>query len=231
MAIAFDASSTATTGSYSTSMSWSHTCTGTGTTGVLMVSVMELGDGVAPSVVTGITYNGVALTKVNSAVQGTVQAELWYLKAPATGAHTIAVTFGGTNNGWQHGVAGSYTGVDQTTPIEANNTGTGGTTSVSSSVTTLTNGAWVVDAFGKYDTAGTPSPGASQTQRARASGGSSGWGVWVGQSSQSQATAGSTTNSWSWTGSKDSALVVASLKPDAGGSPPPTNTGAFFALF
>lgn len=228
--IAFDAASEATANSYNTSLSWSHTCTGTDTNGLLVVSVMELGDGIAPSTVTGITYNSVAMTKVDTAIEGTVQSELWYLKAPATGSHTIDITFNGTNNGWQHAVAGSYTGVDQTTPVEAHNTNISGTTSVSASVTTLTDGAWVVDSFGKYDTAGTPSVGGSQTLRKSSSGGSSGWGVWVGQSSQAQPTAGSTTNSWSWSGAKDAALVVAALKPDSGTPPTPTNTSAGFFM-
>src|SRR5664279_1808782 len=44
--------------------------------------------------VTGVTYNGAALTKITSATYGgTVYTSLWYLKNPATGAHNVVVTY------------------------------------------------------------------------------------------------------------------------------------------
>ena len=62
----------------------------------------------------------------------------------------------------------SLTGVDQTAPVDAQNGATGTSVTPSVTVTTVTDGAWVVDALAFRSTgAGTPTgnPGAGQTQR------------------------------------------------------------------
>lgn len=151
--ISFDATSNSTYQAASGSYNWSHTV-GTGNNQILVVSVGLLS--VANSV-TGITYNSVALTKLRAdvSVSGTVRTEIWYLVAPAAGAHSVAVTLNTASVSGS--VASSYNNVDQTSPVDAQNGGTavtgagGGSASVST--TTVTNAAWLVDAVASPDTA------------------------------------------------------------------------------
>lgn len=93
--------------------------------------------------VTGITYNSVALTKVRSdEPAGNVRSEIWQLVAPADGSNNIVVSFTGSLGEVSISVLG-LTGVDQTTPIEAN-TGNSGTSSAPSvSITSTSANAWL----------------------------------------------------------------------------------------
>jgi len=74
--------------------------------------------------VSGITYNGVALTKINSisaSLEGNQQdGELWYLDAPSTGANNIVCTFSAEASN-QRIAAASYTG-KTSSGIDANAT-------------------------------------------------------------------------------------------------------------
>lgn len=159
--ITFDAASNSGYQAASSSYSWSHTCTGSNR--ILIVSVSTLS---ALATVNTITYNGVSLTRVrldsDSVAIGT---EIWRLVAPATGSNTIAVTLSGACVSGSS--ASSYTGVNQTTPIDANNgntgtTGAGGGSSTLT-VTSATNNTWAVDAIVTADTTITVHSG--QTQR------------------------------------------------------------------
>lgn len=96
-----------------------------------------------------VAYNGVALTKRRRYENGAAAAtsELWYLVAPPVGTASLVITLSASVPEIS-GAALSLTGVDQTTPIEADNGGsvvTGAHTSHSGSVTTVTPGAWVMD--------------------------------------------------------------------------------------
>lgn len=141
--IAFDAASSAKAGSAS-SLSWSHTCSGSDR---LLVVGTNSGDLTAGDrVVNSITYNGVNLTKIRSDDSGNSRAEIWYLVNPANGANTLQVNFAGSNIDIQAGAI-SLTGVDQSAPLDANNGAVGSSTSSSVSVTTSADNAWVVDAL------------------------------------------------------------------------------------
>lgn len=94
MAITSDATSNGQGGATTqTSLSWSHTCSASASD--LYVGVCsDCASGNAH--VTGITYNGVALSSITSSAifsSNTITGELWHLSAPASGANTIAVTF------------------------------------------------------------------------------------------------------------------------------------------
>lgn len=113
MAISFDA---ATDGGAvtATSLTYSHTITGTNP--FLMVGV--LGAVSATSLITGITYNGTALTFISGEQLYLADrfGEGWYLKAPSTGANNVVVS--ASSSSYISSVASSYTGVHQTTPID-----------------------------------------------------------------------------------------------------------------
>src|SRR3990167_11248949 len=103
----FDAHSTAK--GTASSLTFSHTCTGSN-----LYLKVTVGVNFTDSDVTGVTYNGVALTLLR-ALENTMRDEYWYLIAPATGAHDIVVSFAGASREKVCN-AESYTGVHQTTP-------------------------------------------------------------------------------------------------------------------
>ena len=142
--------------------SWNHTCTGANRFLIVGVSMLS----VAGSSVTGITYNGVALTKIGhvASVSGAVRAELWGLIAPATGSNVIQVTLSTALD--SVGCAVSFTGVHQTSPTEGFNTATAtnvGAADATVDITTVANNDWVIDQVATDDTAITV--GAGQTSR------------------------------------------------------------------
>jgi len=132
-AIAFD---TFTNGGHTTAtneLSWTHTVTGSN---AILVVCEFMNSADAP---VSATYNGVAMTLVNSS-DGRIG--FYMLKNPATGANTVTVTHTGSGADIA-GISMSYTGVDQTTNPEANALASNGGGSLASAVTTLTDNAWV----------------------------------------------------------------------------------------
>jgi len=159
--IAFDASSS-TSGS-AASFTFAHTTSGAGR--LLVVGVTIRTD--AGQTVTGVTYSGAALTFVRADTIGaSIRSELWYRIAPATGSNNVVVTLSMSAKAAAGAI--SLTGVDQTTPVDAQNGATGTSVTPSVTVTSVTDGAWVIDATAFRSTGlGVPTgnPGAGQTQR------------------------------------------------------------------
>lgn len=148
--IAFDAKSIKSTSWSSGNLSWNHTNNGN----VLIVCPWSYNASLAT--VTGITYNGSALTKIAS-ITANLESnwqdiECWYIANPATGSNTIAVTWS-TSPSFSNGAAESFSGVSTSSPIDSHATGQS-TSSVNafSQATTVvtTGGAWLVTAmFGR----------------------------------------------------------------------------------
>ena len=105
MAIALD--STSAVSATSTTVSVSHTCTGSNL--ILWVGLLLL----SPTAPTSVTYDGVAMTGLpaTSANGSTDKIYLYYLTNPATGAHNIVVNNSGSVNTTL--MAASYTGAHQ----------------------------------------------------------------------------------------------------------------------
>lgn len=161
MAVIFDAQTSAANGSGSTTLSWSHTLGALADTGLIVV----VGEGsdvssAADPVITGITYNGVAMTLVNSD-QGSggqncfvAMYELHGTSVPVAGTYTVTITYAG-NTDSRCGGAMSFSGVknqvkEATTKVNAN-----GTTSLSQSVTPLTTNAVIVAGYGNQNAGST----------------------------------------------------------------------------
>lgn len=97
-----DAASSSASSSAEASRTWEHTCTGTNLK--LLVAVARHGSGTVGEgggdvpVVSGVTYNGVALTQVAAQLDDDGSGfdfqgiDLWYLDSPATGAHNVIVS-------------------------------------------------------------------------------------------------------------------------------------------
>jgi hypothetical protein len=64
---------------------------------------------------TSVTYGGTPMTFYGASTNGTVRSELWYLKAPAAGAHNVVVTAAVATA--LTATSMSFTGVNQTTPL------------------------------------------------------------------------------------------------------------------
>lgn len=162
--IAFDSASNSGYQAAASTYSWLHTCTGTNRYLAVDISLLSAGQ-----TVTGITYNGVALTQIGaqSTVTSFGRVELWGLSNPASGSNTIAVTLAGAIA--SVGTAVSYTGVHQTSPTEAFNSAQAtnvGAVDATVTITTVADNDWVHGAVATDDGSIT----ANQTTRNNVSG-------------------------------------------------------------
>ena len=137
MAIAIDATTAVTATNSSTTHTFSHTCTGSNL-------ILWVAAGASAGDPSGVTYNGVAMTKVNSVNLQSSWVALWYLVAPATGANNVIVT---AASGSVTGGAMSFTGAKQTGVPDsqaADSSQTIGVTSYSRSTTTVLDKCFTV---------------------------------------------------------------------------------------
>ncbi len=145
--IGFDATSNSGEKASISSYSWGHTC-GAGAN-LLVFGDSHVTTGGNDYHVTGVTYNGAALTSVRSDVTTYInsyyyRSTIYYLLAPATGSSlTVSVSLGGTVFRAFGGVV-SYSGAKQSGQPDANNgaaSAAGGTPTVN--VTTVVDNCWV----------------------------------------------------------------------------------------
>lgn len=208
----YDSQST-TNGVTVSSLTWSHTCS-TSSNRLLVVGVQVEDASASDAVVSSITYNSVALTKIRSDVEGAGpvnRSELWYLIAPSTGANNIVVTFAGTVDGATAGAV-SFTNALQSGQPNANNGfNQGSNTSITVDVTSTTDNCIVVDSMCSGTTAATLTGGARQTENYNALS----TGVTRGGGSMEESGGqGATTMSWSFsTTSTRSAISAAAFAP------------------
>jgi hypothetical protein len=158
MAISILGSSTDSHGTGS-SLTFSHTVTSG--TDVLVVCAGGAGD---PIGVSGVTFNGVALTKLdegsrNQAGTTDPHASVWHLVNPTATTANVVVTPNDVTPGVISGGAINFDGVDTSTPFEDNNNNNGLSTAASVSLTVTSSGAWMVGSVASVasGTAMTPS--------------------------------------------------------------------------
>ncbi len=154
-AIAPDATASATSVPQpptSPALTYSHTV-GAGLSNSILVVLCGYYTTPATSAISGITFNSVALTKIQRNNDGTRAAttEAWYLVSPAAGAHNIVVSLtadiGASDPLVCH--SRSYSGVNQSSPIDAQSSPpqivTGSHTAHTVSLTTVAANAWILD--------------------------------------------------------------------------------------
>lgn len=161
-AATYDAASSSSCAAPCSSLSWSHTNTGSSLALYCAVSWYNS----ATSSVSGITYNAVTMgASVGNDVNSGRKVEVFRLVAPATGANTVAITMSANSEGIVGGCI-SAAGVDQVTPhgtIVTNNTVA---TSISATITIPTNGLGIDFGVASFDTCPTlGTKGANQTER------------------------------------------------------------------
>lgn len=140
MAIAFDAATDGAFVNPATSHTYSHTCTGSDR--ALFVAIV----GDFADVVTGVTYAGVSMTRIDEVRVGSDRyVYLYGLLNPASGANNVVVSASASI--FLLGVCSSYTGADTSGSMpDASNTNsvTGGPTTLTTSVTTVADNCWSV---------------------------------------------------------------------------------------
>ena len=207
--IAVDATSTAQTSASSVTVS--HTTSGSDRLMLVGISTVDAAGAPAPS---SVTYNGTALTLVGSRVNGNnnVRVDIYQLVAPDLGTHDLVVNFASAPDAATVGVQ-TYTGVNQTTPLGTFASQQGNNNSASATVTSagdeLVFGAVAVDSGTNFDLL----PGTGETERwdlFQTGGANGGGGTEPGA-------AGSVALSWSWSTNSRFAVGGVSIKPKYAG--------------
>lgn len=201
MAIAFDTSSYLNFATTSGTLAF--TCTGSDR--LLLVTTANEG---GANDVTGVTYNGVALTEIGTAVQkGSTgrYLRLWGLLNPASGANNVVVSrTTGAADMWC--LVASYTGVKQSGLPDANTTQQFTATTVTTSLTTIADNCWTI-LIGYGDRAQTASTGSTFRQNNTS-------GAYQLYDSNAAITpAGSTSMSWTQADSTASCTAMISIAP------------------
>lgn len=141
MAVAFDAATASSSFvTPSTTFSLSHTVTGANPTLYFAFATFS-----ATDIVTAVTYNSVAMTRVQAAIGDGIYGStyMYVLPNPATGAHTVSVTTSGAT--LFDGSAASYTGTNTTQPdgsAKSTIASAPGAVDTPANVTTTISGDW-----------------------------------------------------------------------------------------
>jgi hypothetical protein len=162
-AIAFDAFTAGTLVNPGTSVTISHTTSGSD-------RILFGGGIVRTNTITGMTYNGTGMTAIGSPVTGVNdKIYLFYMVAPATGAHNLVISQSGSSV--INGNAISYTGASQTGQPDAyTDTAQQTVANQDGTVTTIADNSWAV--MYAYDAqTGDSSAGAGTTKRGTSNGG------------------------------------------------------------
>lgn len=207
MAIAFDAAVSSQDNTGTGTSTWTHTCSGSNR--ILLIGFMPSGGSVSGTP----TYNGVGMTQIGTfSLAGTVfqNCYLYYLIAPATGANTVSVSYTGAS--YMYSASASYTGVDQSSPIDVSGNAIATSTSLSKSLTTTVNNDWLVGFFGEGSTGTSLSAGANTTFRVTPTGNS--WSNW-GDSNGAETPAGSFSLAMNAGVAGHLGMYIAAIKPVA----------------
>lgn len=199
MAIAFDTSAHITPAA-SNSVTLSHTCTGSNLALVVGVTVNNNSDSV-----TGVTYNGVSMTKaVSSArISGARFHYVYILLAPTSGTHNIVASSSASNI--ESVMSASYTGVNQSTYDTTGGPGSVASNILSLAITTTTDNDWIAYLCVMNSFPGTPT---NMTQREDSTA-----GFYMFDTNGVVHPAGSYTASITAAGLSDGGLWGVSLKP------------------
>ncbi len=199
--IALDATSGDSVASPASSLSWSHTVTGSNV--ILFVGVCTGNN--SPSV----TYNSVAMTQIDTANQSGYYSELFYLVSPTTGSNTVAITLGSGTNVIA-GNAASYSGASQTGVPDSSSTAVGDTADLQPATTVVAADSWLVTSACSSANL-TASTGATERNKQTESPVVS--GIYDSNGTVSTGSQGMTIDTGGFAGS-----VIASFKPATGGA-------------
>jgi len=171
--ILFDASSSHYSSFNGSSLSWSHTI-GNGDNRILAVGVVAENNDANSLEVSSVDFGGFGLNMVPNSVETAglgsgsdrvVKSELYYLLDPPSGTGTITITYL-ENVSKRCAGAISLENAEKEVPEAVSTGSVGGTNTISTNITTLTDGAWVVDVVGSNNQGSfTVGQGSSQIER------------------------------------------------------------------
>lgn len=203
--IAYDSTATGTT--TGTSLTFSHTTSGTNRILFVYVQLNSTTDAL-----TGVTYAGTSLTFINKNTDPTngYWGYLYYMVAPATGTNNVVVSLSSSVLLWAY--SASYTGASQTGQPDANITNTATTgTSITTSLTTVANNAWIVTGARNY--AANVTSGTNFTVRSAA------FPIAIGDTNAAITPAGATSVTANSGTSSDWQVLLASFSPAVSANP------------
>lgn len=202
-----------------TTKTFNHTITGSNT--LIVGTYMVWQDTGGTGTVTTNTYNALTLTKITNTRQASMASELWYRIAPTTGTNTMSVTVTGAIDAVKLSST-SFTGADQSAPLDASSTAIGSTGNPAASVTSVASDCAVVAVLSRFSTTAATSNKTSIFNDAT--------GSTLGAASYEITTGagGSKTNTYTGTAAQDWSMCIASFKPSAGAVVTNSN---FFLLF
>jgi|SRR6185312_10887015 len=160
MGALLDNVSTGNNNTSSSSLSWSHTLGSLGGSGLIIVGVEgeTTTSNYGNSIVSGVTFNGVSMTKVvengNNGGSNAVHVSLWELhgsNVPGAGSYTVSVSYTGATISQAAGAL-SFKNVLPQTAEASSSVSLNGNSSPSDSVTTLTPNALLVSIYGSQNT-------------------------------------------------------------------------------
>lgn len=173
MAIAFDAAaSSSNSGGITSSLTYTHVCTGANL--VLVVGV-QADSSVDP---TGVTYNGISMVKANSSAVSGLLSSIWYLVNPTIGTNSVVVTFAAAH--WMVSGSMSFTGCNTSSPLDNSAVNNGSSSTPSTSITTNNAGSVLIDSLfnNNNPTSTANSPQTSEYNIFNTSDGFRGMGSW-----------------------------------------------------
>lgn len=225
--VAYSATSNSGAQSITSGYSWDHTCGASDT--ALIVAVSSGAYDAEVVVCTGVTYDSVAMTKIDSQswTESTTRGEssLWRLENPTTGsAKAVEVTLAGEST-YSAGGAISVTGSDTTNCVKQSNKDSGESKLATVDLDNTVSGNLVIDSMSGYEDL--PTVGANQTERVNLD-----LGFWASLGmSQEDGNDGTVTMSWSW-GANDYgwAIVAAEIQVPTE-APAPSENRAEIIIF
>lgn len=210
MAIVLDAVASSHAGA--SSLTFAHVV-GAISNSLLVVSISSQDSNHANVPITGVTYNGVALTKAKEdmASSNNTSSSIWYLLNPASGTHNVIVS--ATGSVQILAVSSSWSGVAQSGQPDASagaGTANNNSSSPSQAITTVADNSLIVDAI------------SSEANRTAIGGSQTTIGVVQGQSFENvsasymiKTPAGSATMSATLSSGQPWSMTVASFSPVA----------------
>ena len=150
--IEFDAASFVSSSENNGTLSWSHTV-GNGQNRLLVVGVAGEDNNAGDLIIADVEYNNIAMIPVTDSneIAGSgigqdrkIQTKLYYMLSPPSGTAAVEVTFSG-NVSDKYAGAVSIENVQQQQPEAVATNANADANSISTAITTQTDGAWIVD--------------------------------------------------------------------------------------
>lgn len=159
--------------------------------------------------ITTATFANIPFVKIDQRASTAMSSELWYLKAPPLGAHTVSVTVTGATDAIKLATA-CFGGIDQSSPLDTSSFATGASGNPAASITTSVANALVVATLSRFSTTAATTSATSLYNDAVSV-------TLAAGSYQNATTATGYTDTYTGTSANDWSMLIASFKPAQSG--------------